>query len=103
MLITSCDVLEAAFEKHGYLGKGYKLINSEEFTGLTVEEAKEAITVKLEGMGRAKRTVNYHFREWIFARQRYWGEPVPVVHGEDGKIHTLSDAELPLILPELED
>ncbi|MBP3310200.1 MAG: leucine--tRNA ligase [Ruminococcus sp.] len=97
------DVSEAAFEKQGYLGKGYKLINSKEFTGLTVEEAKEAITKKLEEMGRAKRTVNYHFREWIFARQRYWGEPVPVVHGEDGQIHSLDDSELPLILPELDD
>ena len=97
------DVSGAAFEKGAYLGKGYKLINSEEFTGLTVEEAKEAITAKLEKMGVAKRTVNYHFREWIFARQRYWGEPVPVVHGEDGEIHVLDDSELPLILPELED
>ena len=97
------DVSEAAMEKTEYLGKGYKLINSEEFTGLTVEDAKEAITKKLEGMGRAKRTVNYHFREWIFARQRYWGEPVPVVHGEDGSIHVLDDEELPLILPELDD
>ena len=97
------DVSEAAMEKTEYLGKGYKLVNSEEFTGLTVEEAKEAITQKLEKMGRAKRTVNYHFREWIFARQRYWGEPVPIVHGEDGEIHALDDSELPLILPELDD
>lgn len=102
-VIEGRDVSEYAFEKHDYLGKGCKLINSEEFTGLTVEEAKEAITSKLEKMGVAKRTVNYHFREWIFARQRYWGEPVPVVHGEDGQIHVLSDEELPLILPELED
>ena len=97
------DVSEKAFEKGEYLGKGYRLINSEEFNGLTVEEAKEAITSKLEAMGVAKRTVNYHFREWIFARQRYWGEPVPVVHGEDGEIHVLSDDELPLVLPELEN
>lgn len=97
------DVSEKAFEKGDYLGNGYRLINSEEFTGLTVEEAKEAITVKLEKMGVAKRTTNYHFREWIFARQRYWGEPVPVVHTEDGGIHVLDDDELPLILPELED
>lgn len=97
------DVSEKAFEKGDYLGKGYRLINSEEFTGLTVEEAKEAITSKLEKMGAAKRTVNYHFREWIFARQRYWGEPVPVVHGDDGKIYTLDDDELPLVLPELEN
>ncbi|MCR5087818.1 MAG: leucine--tRNA ligase, partial [Lachnospiraceae bacterium] len=97
------DVSEHAFEKGDYLGKGYILVNSEEFTGLTVEEAKEAITAKLEKMGVAKRTVNYHFREWIFARQRYWGEPVPVVHTEDGKIHVLDDDELPLVLPELDD
>ena len=97
------DVSKQALEKHDYLGKGFKLINSEEFTGMTVEDAKEAITVKLEKMGIAKRCVNYHFREWIFARQRYWGEPVPVVHTEDGKIHVLDDDGLPLILPELED
>ena len=97
------DVSEKAFEKGDYLGKGYKLVNSEEFTGLTVEEAKEAITAKLEAMGVAKRTVNYHFREWIFARQRYWGEPVPVVHCDNGDIHVLDDAELPLVLPELQN
>ena len=97
------DVSEHAFEKGDYLGKGYRLVNSEEFTGLTVEEAKEAITSKLEAMGVAKRTVNYHFREWIFARQRYWGEPVPVVHGEDGTVHVLPDEEIPLVLPELEN
>ena len=102
-VIDGADVSGHAFEKQDYLGKGCKLINSEEFTGLTVEEAKEAITAKLEKMGVAKRTVNYHFREWIFARQRYWGEPVPVVHTEDGKIYPLPDDELPLVLPELED
>ncbi|MBE5869248.1 MAG: leucine--tRNA ligase [Lachnospiraceae bacterium] len=102
-VIDGRDVSECAFEKGDYLGKGCKLINSEEFTGLTVEEAKEAITRKLEAMGIARRKVNYHFREWIFARQRYWGEPVPVVYLEDGSIHVLADEELPLVLPELED
>lgn len=102
-VIEGRDVSECAFEKGDYLGKGCKLMNSEEFSGLTVEEAKEAITKKLEDMGIARRKVNYHFREWIFARQRYWGEPVPVVYLEDGNIHVLDDEELPLILPELED
>ena len=102
-VIDGADVSECAFEKGGYLGKGCKLINSEEFTGLTVEEAKEAITQKLENMGVAKRKVNYHFREWIFARQRYWGEPVPVYYTDDGGIHVLEDDELPLVLPELEE
>jgi leucyl-tRNA synthetase len=102
-VIDGRDVTECAFEKHDYLGKGCKLINSEEFTGMTVEEAKEAITNKLVDMGVARRTVNYKFREWIFARQRYWGEPVPVVHTNDGKEYLLPDEELPLVLPELED
>ena len=64
-VIDGADVSEHAFEKHDYLGKGCKLINSEEFTGMVVEDAKEAITAKLEKMGVAKRTVNYKFREWI--------------------------------------
>ena len=102
-VIDGADVSEHAFEKQDYLGKGCKLINSEEFTGLTVEEAKEAITCKLEKAGVARRKVNYHFREWIFARQRYWGEPVPCVYTEDGKIYFVPDDELPVILPELED
>ena len=102
-VIDGQDCSEHAFEKQDYLGKGCRLINSGEFTGMTVEEAKEAITAKLEKMGVAKRTVNYHFREWIFARQRYWGEPVPIVHTEDGGLYALPDEELPLVLPELED
>ena len=102
-VIDGRDVSECAFEKQDYLGKGCKLINSEEFTGLTVEEAKEAITDKLVEMGVARRKTNYRLREWIFARQRYWGEPIPVVHMEDGRDIILSDEELPLILPELED
>ncbi|SET53451.1 leucine--tRNA ligase [[Clostridium] polysaccharolyticum] len=102
-VIEGADVTEKAFEKGDYLGKGCKLMNSEEFTGMTVEEAKPAITDKLVKMGVAKKTVNYHFREWIFARQRYWGEPVPVVYMENDEIHVLDDEELPLILPDLED
>lgn len=102
-VIEGADVSEQAFEKYDYLGKGSKLMNSEEFTGLTVEEAKTAITDKLVKMGVARKKANYHFREWIFARQRYWGEPVPVVHLENGEIHVLDDDELPLVLPELED
>ena len=102
-VIEGRDVSESAFEKQDYLGKGCKLINSEEFTGLTVEEAKEAITDKLVKMGVARKTTNYRFREWIFARQRYWGEPVPIVHMEGGTDYLLEDDELPLVLPELKD
>ncbi|MBR6073278.1 MAG: leucine--tRNA ligase [Bacilli bacterium] len=102
-VIEGGNIQERAWEKYDYLGKGCKLVNSEEFTGLTVEEAKEKITDKLVEEGIAKRTVNYKFREWIFARQRYWGEPVPIVHGEDGKDYVLPDDELPLELPVLDD
>jgi leucyl-tRNA synthetase len=102
-VIEGGDITKQAFEKYDYLGKGCKLINSEEFTGLTVEEAKEKITDKLVNEGIARRTVNYKFREWIFARQRYWGEPVPIVHGDDGKDYILPDEELPVELPVLDD
>ena len=102
-VIDGKDVSEAAFEKQDYLGKGCKLINSEEFTGLTVEEAKNAITDKLVKMGVGEKKTNYRLREWIFARQRYWGEPVPVVHLENGESIAIPDSELPLVLPVLED
>ncbi len=102
-VIDGRDTTKCAFEKRDYLNNECKLINSEEFTGLTVEEAKEAITDKLVKMGCGKKTNNYHIREWIFARQRYWGEPIPIVHLEDGRDITLADDELPLILPEMDD
>ena len=102
-VIEGKDVSEAAFEKQDYLGKECKLINSEEFTGLTVEEAKKAITKKLVDMGYGEEKTNYRLREWIFARQRYWGEPVPIIHLEDGRSIALADEDLPLVLPTLED
>ena len=57
----------------------------------------------LESNNIGSKQVNYRLRDWIFARQRYWGEPIPVVHYEDGTSEVLEDSELPLILPELED
>ena len=102
-VIDGKDTTECAFEKQDYLGKGCKLINSEEFTGLTVEDAKIAITDKLIKMGCGKKKNNYHIREWIFARQRFWGEPIPIIHLEDGRDIVLEDKDLPLILPEMDD
>lgn len=78
-------------------------INSSFLNGLNKEDAIKVMLEKLGELGVGKKKVNYKFREWIFARQRYWGEPVPVVHMEDGTIHVLSDEELPLVLPELDD
>lgn len=102
-VISGADVSKCAFEKHSYLGKGCKLINSEEFSGLTVEQAKDAITEKLEKLKVGRKTVNYKIHEWIFARQRYWGEPIPIVHFQDGSMKALPDKDLPVILPILDD
>ena len=102
-VIEGQDTTECAFEKKDYLNKSCKLINSEEFTGLVVEDAKRLITDKLVEMGCGKRTNNYHIREWIFARQRFWGEPIPIVHLENGDDIALKDGELPIILPMMDD
>lgn len=78
-------------------------INSGFLNGLNKEDAIKKMLEYLSANKIGEKKVNYKFREWIFARQRYWGEPVPVVHGDDGKIYPLSDDELPLVLPELDD
>ena len=92
---------ECAFEKQDYLGKGYKLINSEEFTGITVEEAKEAITEKLVNMGIARKVNNYKMRDWIFSRQRFWGEPIPMIYCEKCGWQPMDEKDLPLLLPDI--
>ncbi len=71
--------------------------------GLPTAEAKVAITGWLEERGLGKKTVNYKLRDWLFSRQRYWGEPFPVVLDENDRIHALPVSELPVRLPELED
>ena len=78
-------------------------INSEFLNGLDKDEAIEVMLNYLEKNKLGKKKINYRLRKWIFARQRYWGEPVPIIHLENGKKIALKDSELPLILPELED
>lgn len=96
-------VLEGGdIEKEAYTEDGLH-INSEFLNGLNKQEAIEKIIDWLDERGIGKRKVNYRLREWIFARQRYWGEPIPVIHYEDGTIGVLDDEDLPLILPELDD
>lgn len=100
-VIDGRDVSKSAFEKQDYLGKGCKLINSEEFTGLTVEEAKEAITDKLVKKGIARRVNNYKMRDWIFSRQRFWGEPIPMIYCEKCGWQPMKEEDLPLLLPDV--
>ena len=97
------DVSEKAFEKTEYLGKGCKLMNSEEFSGLTVEEAKTAITDKLVKMGVAEKKLNFKMRDWIFSRQRYWGEPIPMIHCDKCGWVPVPDKDLPVNLPKVEN
>lgn len=78
-------------------------INSSFLDGLNKEDAIQKMIEWLEENHCGEKKVNYKMREWIFARQRYWGEPMPVVYLEDGNIHILDDEELPLVLPELDD
>jgi leucyl-tRNA synthetase len=100
-VIDGRDISNCAFEKGDYLGKDCKLINSEEFTGMKVEDAKEAICDKLENMGVAKRCVNYKMRDWIFSRQRFWGEPIPMVYCEKCGWQPIPESDLPLLLPDV--
>ncbi|MBO8193942.1 leucine--tRNA ligase [Streptomyces oryzae] len=71
--------------------------------GLGVREAKERMRQWLEQHGLGEGTVNYRLRDWLFSRQRYWGEPFPIVYDEDGIAHALPESMLPLELPEVED
>ena len=100
-VIDGRSVDECAFEKQDYLGKGCKLINSEEFTGMTVEEAKEAITEKLVNRKIARKVNNYKMRDWIFSRQRFWGEPIPMIYCEKCGWQPMDEKDLPLVLPNI--
>ena len=93
------DISSSALEKQDYLGKGVKLMNSSEFTGMIVEDAKEAITCKLEGMGIARRVNNYKMRDWVFGRQRFWGEPIPMIYCDDCGWQAVNEEDLPVMLP----
>ncbi len=78
------------------------LINSGEFTGLTSEEAKQKINELLEKNNKGKATVNYKLRDWVFSRQRYWGEPIPVVHCDKCGVVGVKEEDLPVELPNVE-
>ena len=101
--IEIIQVLEGGdISKEAYTQDGLH-INSGFLNGLNKEDAINKMIDYLTEKGIGKKQVNYKLREWIFARQRYWGEPIPVIHLEDGRDVVLDDSELPLVLPNLED
>ncbi len=78
-------------------------VHSGRFNGMKVQEFKTAIIAQLEGEGRGTGKVNFKLRDWLFSRQRYWGEPFPIVHTADGGVHPLNTADLPLTLPHIDE
>jgi leucyl-tRNA synthetase len=89
-----------------YVGDGV-IVNSASdvanLDGLGVEDAKARIIAVLEEREMGEGTINYRIRDWLFSRQRYWGEPFPVVYDEDGVVHALPEDQLPLTLPDVPD
>ena len=88
------------FSGGAYTGDG-PAINSEFLNGLYIDEAKEKMALWLEDNKKGERTVQYKLRDWLFSRQRYWGEPIPIIH-KDGKSKVLKESDLPLELPDVE-
>lgn len=97
------DVSNNAVEKMEYLANNYKMMNSEEFSGLPVKEAKEKIIDKLVNTHVGEKVVNYKMQDWSFNRQRYWGEPFPIVFCDKCGTVPLPEEELPVRLPKTDD
>ncbi|MCV7171263.1 leucine--tRNA ligase [Mycobacterium manitobense] len=96
-VVAGVDISEGAYNGDGIL------VNSDYLDGLGVSEAKHAITQRLEADGRGRARVEYKLRDWLFARQRYWGEPFPIVYDENGRAHPLPESALPVELPDIPD
>jgi leucyl-tRNA synthetase len=86
-----------AYTKEGFM------VNSGEFSGLTSQDGRVKIADFIESKNFGKRQINYHLRDWVFSRQRYWGEPIPIVHCEECGAVPLLENELPLLLPEVKN
>lgn len=96
-VLAGGDVTKAPFTEDG------EHINSEFLNGLNKQEAIDKMVAWLEENGVGKKEVSYRLRDWLFSRQRYWGEPIPIIHWEDGTTTALSEEELPLRLPKADN
>jgi leucyl-tRNA synthetase len=92
----------AGFDGKAYTGEG-PAVNSGFLDGMAIDEAKKTIIAWLEEHGRGRGTIQYKLRDWLFSRQRYWGEPFPIVYDEDGLPHPVPESMLPIELPEVDD
>jgi len=97
------DVSKQAVEKKEYLAKNSKLLNSAEFSGMPVKDAKVKISEKAIQMGVGKKQINYKMQDWSFNRQRFWGEPFPIIFCDKCGTVALEEKDLPLTLPETDD
>ena len=88
-------------EKEAFVGDGPH-VNSDFLNGLNNAEAIDAMIKHLEETGKGSRKVSYRLRDWLFSRQRYWGEPIPILHLEDGTMKTVPEDQLPLLLPDVD-
>ncbi len=93
---------DAGIFVEAFTGQGVA-VNSGDFDGTPTPQFIEQITIRLADQGTGRKAVNYKLRDWIFSRQKYWGEPFPVLHAPDGRVVALGEHELPLELPELDD
>ncbi|RIE04474.1 leucine--tRNA ligase [Cohnella faecalis] len=95
-VVSGGNVEEAAFTGDG------EHVNSDFLNGLSTPDAIKAMIERLENIGKGQGKVTYRLRDWLFSRQRYWGEPIPVIHWEDGTMDTVPEDELPLLLPDVD-
>ena len=101
-VIDCGDITEHAIEKQDYMGgHGYKMMNSGDFDGMEVDEAREKISDYIEEKGFGRRVNNYKMRDWIFSRQRFWGEPIPMINCPKCGWVPMNEEDLPLLLPDV--
>ncbi len=105
--VFNLPIIRTVQPPEGWEGKAFTgdgpAINSAFLDGLKVKEAKAKMIAWLEQEGKGEGTVTYKLRDWLFSRQRYWGEPFPILHGEDGTVRAVDEADLPVALPPMED
>lgn len=105
--VFDLPIIRTVQPPEGWEGKAFTgdgpAINSDFLNGLGVKQAKARMIEWLEEQGHGEGTVTYKLRDWLFSRQRYWGEPFPILRGEDGSVRAVEESELPVALPPMED